>query len=398
MKRIPATFLAGIVLLACRVGGHESATVVSDSAGIRIVTNTRPTWSPDSAWDVDSLPLVVYGRETEDSVSMLMNPIGAVRLSDGRVVVGDRGSKSLKVFAPTGAFDRSIGREGDGPGEFRYLARLHGCHADSVFVDDIARHVFSVIGPDGTVARTFVLQTAEPGQPAYHLTCNRQGDFLTSGWGSMRPTNMEPYRPDVPVALAGPDGKVGAILGRFPGTEMMPVSGGRGAGPRRMGRWLHLAMAREMAWVAANQNADLQGFTRAGTLSLIVRTTAASRPVTKADLAWYRKSVLDSTSAGRAEMMNKALDEMIPPGSLPPVTALLADSDDHLWVQQYPEPGKARARWDVYRPDGVLLGTVSMAPGLSPVEIGADYVLGLATGEDGSRWVQLHRLRRPPAP
>jgi hypothetical protein len=393
---IPTALLAGTALFACSVDGRGAATVVSDSAGIRIVTSTRPTWSPDSAWTVDSLPLVVYGRETEDSVSMLLNPIGAVRLGDGRVVVGDRGSKSLKVFAPTGAFDRSIGREGDGPGEFRYLARLHGCNADSVFVDDIARHVFSVIGPDGTVARTFVLQTAEPGQPAYELTCNRQGDFLTSGWGSMRPKNREPYRPDVPVALAGPDGKVGATLGRFPGTEMMPVMGG--AGPRRMGRWLRLAMAREMAWVAANRNADLLGFTRAGTLSLIVRTTAATRPVTKADLAWYRKSVLDSTSAGRAEMVNKELDEMIPPGSLPPVTALLADSDDHLWVQQYPEPGQSRARWDVYRPDGVLLGTVSMAPGLSPVEIGADYVLGLATGEDGSRWAQLHRLRRTTAP
>jgi hypothetical protein len=46
-----------------------------------------------------------------------------------------------------------------------------------------------------------------------------------------------------------------------------------------------------------------------------------------------------------------------------------------------PRARAGSSRWDVYRLDGVLLGAVSMAPGLSPVEIGVDYVLGLATGE-----------------
>ena len=35
-----------------------------------------------------------------------------------------------------------------------------------------------------------------------------------------------------------------------------------------------------------------------------------------------------------------------------------------------------------------------MPPGLSPIAIGRDYVLGLFTAEDGSRWVQQHQLNR----
>lgn len=392
LRSLTACLIAGALLGACGTLQQNAAYQVTDSAGIRILTNARPSWSQESAWAVDSAPLVVFGRGTDDSVSMLLHPIGAVRLSDGRVVVGDRGSDNLKLFLPTGAFQRSIGREGDGPGEFRYIARLLACHADSLFADDIAHHVISVVAPDGTVGRTFVLRTPEPGQPPYEISCNRQGDFLTSGWGSMA-SRGEPYRPQVPVSLATPDGEVHATLGQFPGTEMMPTFGG--AGPRRMGRWLRLAMSRQFAWVAPNDNADLFAFDPAGGLRVIVRTSGIDRPVTPADLEWHRQAALDSAQTARAAAeVRRELDAMIAPRTMPPLVRLLADSDDYLWVQRYPDPGQSHGRWDIYRPDGVLLGAVTMPRALFPVEIGADYVLGLATGEDGSQWVQLHRLHR----
>lgn len=385
--------LIGTLVAACGAPHNDAAAVVRDSAGITIVTNAHPSWAEDSVWTVEPAPSVIFGRETGDSLTTLLLPIGAVRLEDGRVVVGDRASNNLKVFSSSGTFEGAIGREGDGPGEFKYLARLRGCNGDSVFADDIAHRYFSVVAPDGSVARTFVLETAEAGRPAFEYACNRQGDILASGWGVTDTPMEEPYRPEVPVTIAGADGKVRAFLGRFPGTEMTPEF--RGASPRRMGRWLRLAMSRNVAWLAPGEDSQLLGFTREGALRVIVRTIGVDRPVTKADLEWHRRLALDSAKdEGRLTRVSKQLDAMIPPITLPDVVALLADRDDYLWVQRYPKVGQAQGGWDIYRPDGVLLGAIVMPPGLFPVEIGHDYVLGLATGENGSRWIQLHRLHR----
>lgn len=387
------SLLIGTLFAACTPPPHDAAAVVRDSAGIIIVTNAHPSWAPDSGWTIEPAPSVVFGREKVDSGTGLLFPIGAVRLEDGRVVVGDRGSSNLKVFSADGTFERTIGREGDGPGEFKYLARLKACNADSVFADDIAHRFFSVIAPDGSVARTFVLETAEAGRPAFEYACNRRGDILASGWGATETTREEPYRPEVPVTIAGADGKVRVFLGTFPGTEMTPEF--RGATPRRMGRWLRLAMSRNVAWIAPGEDSRLLAFTREGALRLIVRTIGVDHPVTKADLDWHRKLSLDSARAeGRLSRVSKQLDAMIPPKTLPAVVALLADTGDYLWVLRYPIAGQAQGGWDIYQPDGVLLGTIVMPPGLFPVEIGHDYVLGIATGDDGSRWIQLHRLHR----
>ncbi len=385
--------LGALALEGCGADRTERASEVTDSAGIRIVTNVIGRSTQGPAWVVDSVPSRVFGRAAEDSASMLLHPVGAARLSDGRVVVGDRGSSSLKVFSSTGGFERSIGRLGDGPGEFRYLARLFACHADSVFADDIAHRHFSVMAPDGAIVRTFVLQTAEPSQPAYEITCNRHGDFLTSGWGSLI-ARQEAYRPQVPVSLAGPDGKVRVTLGQFPGTEMMPTRGG--AGPRRMGRWLRLAMSRDFAWVAPNTTTDMLAFAPDGHLRMIVRTSGVDRSVSQEDLAWHRESALDSTQTEQAKAeVRRALEVMTAPEALPAVVRLLADSEGYLWVQRYPDPGQLQGRWDIYQPDGVLLAQARLPTAFFPVEIGMDYVLGLATSDDGSEWVQLHKLHRP---
>ena len=381
------------VVCACRAGAPPDGAIARDSAGIRIVSNPDGAQEANSGWVIEQKAAVVFGRDPSDSVTLLLNPVGAVRLSDGRVVVADRGASSVKIFAATGELTQTVGREGDGPGEFRYISRLRACHGDSAFVEDIVHRTLAVVAPTGLVARTFALRTPEPGRPAFELACNRSGDILTSGWGETTPTAQDPYRPIVPVALAGPDGEVRVVLGQFPGTEMVPEF--RGATARRMGRRLALAMGSQRAWVATGETADLLGFDRRGSLREIVRTPASTRAPTDRDVAWHRQLALDSARAdGRLERVSQQLAAMTVPATLPPIVTLLVDSEDHLWVQRYPAAGESQGPWVVYEPRGILLGGISMPPGLSPVAIGRDYVLGLFTAEDGSRWVQLHQLNR----
>lgn len=55
-----------------------------------------------------------------------------VRLPDGRIAVSDAGATRISIFDAQGAFVRSWGSQGDGPGEFRSLSRIYPLGADSL--------------------------------------------------------------------------------------------------------------------------------------------------------------------------------------------------------------------------------------------------------------------------
>ena len=87
-------------------------------------------------WTVDATPILTLGESQADTNDMFSRVVGATRLPDGRVLVGDLGSYALRLFSPDGNMIRQFGRKGAGPGEIGYLANLLRC-GDSLVTLDI---------------------------------------------------------------------------------------------------------------------------------------------------------------------------------------------------------------------------------------------------------------------
>lgn len=142
------------LLVAC---GEEPATVSArDSAGIRITTiGLRPTAVPE--WHLLDPPLVqLTGAEAGDTAAFAN--VTAVRwLPSGRLVVADAGARRLLVYDSTGAFVRSLGRAGDGPGEFRRIATVTAMPGDSIAVFDATHRRVSVWHPEVGPVRSVTL-------------------------------------------------------------------------------------------------------------------------------------------------------------------------------------------------------------------------------------------------
>ena len=91
----------GVVLLACAIAACGSgeprwAGTVSDSAGITIVENADPVWDERRAWRLSSSPIVTIGVVEGDAAYELFRTVGAVRLSDGRIVLASSGTHELR--------------------------------------------------------------------------------------------------------------------------------------------------------------------------------------------------------------------------------------------------------------------------------------------------------------
>jgi hypothetical protein len=123
---------------------------ITDSAGIRIVTNLLPT---RSAATVTPTPSIDIGGGS-DPTGELAGVVAAVRLTDGRVAIAEQSTRSIKLFDARGRFVRAMGRQGQGPGEFSSITRLELLPGDSIAAYDGLRATLTVFDTTGRVVRT----------------------------------------------------------------------------------------------------------------------------------------------------------------------------------------------------------------------------------------------------
>ena len=115
------------------------------------------------------------------------------------------------------------------------------------------------------------------------------------------------------------------------------------------------------------------------------------------------------------EGMNPRDKRWSPVDSLSIARSFRQDALGYLWVRRAPSPAEgdegvpldivtadgtrfvftlSSGLHDLFRPDGVYLGTVKLPHGLRVMEIGADYVLGVATDDLDIQYVHLYGLDR----
>lgn len=171
-----------LAVMACRPSGSETTpgSVVRDSAGVRIVENMGPAWGEGEAWSLSEEPLLEIGVIEGPTPHMFSRIRAPRRLADGSIALIDGASRELRVFDRAGRHVRSMGREGEGPGEFQTPIRLWATE-DSLVVWDATARRASVYSTEGQLERVFQL-AHHPGEyrPADLRGIFDDGDVLAS--------------------------------------------------------------------------------------------------------------------------------------------------------------------------------------------------------------------------
>ena len=128
------------------MAGGSAPFTVEDSAGIEIVENHAPQHPPGQFWTIDAEPEIVLGgvgarpgedqAAGQDAAQLIWEVVGIARLEDGRVAVLSQGNDQLYLFEPSGELSATIGRRGEGPGEFTQPEALHYLAPDTLVVWD----------------------------------------------------------------------------------------------------------------------------------------------------------------------------------------------------------------------------------------------------------------------
>lgn len=82
-----------------------------------VASDTVEAVAQAAKWSIDPTPAFILGRAGDGSTAEFAFASGATMLSDGNVMVTDRGDYSMYIVAPTGKVVKKFARKGEGPGE-----------------------------------------------------------------------------------------------------------------------------------------------------------------------------------------------------------------------------------------------------------------------------------------
>ncbi len=322
--------------------------------------------------------------ETENYFLGSVQDLGVT--TDGHMVVADREATHLKVLRPDGTLLDTLGRPGQGPGEFQDPSIVDVARGDSVYVFDNQLNRLTVFTPPPSAERArSVVITSDIG----HLSGIRVlgdrfvGEFtpgFTRREGLYRPTPNTWHALDGTTVsddsllrvqrrkVATSFGDEGAAIAYLPFGRVTKVA------PGPNGRLYH----------GVTDSLQIQATSLDGTTESVVRIPADPVPITEAE----RDSALaDIPSAIRGPLESDF------PDTKPAFTDLLVADTGHLWVRRPPEgPDAETTSWWVLSPEEKTISEVQLDADMDLEVIQDRHVYGTTTTDVGAPAVVRYRI------
>jgi hypothetical protein len=388
--RIAALPLFAIAVSLAPVSLVAQAIQRRDSAGITIVTSPPGVADRPSGWTLDSEPDLQMGVSAGDSRYEFSRIAGIAPLPDGRIAVVDGASCEIRFFDARGVFVRSVGRRGNGPGEFRQPRLVPALRYDSLLIADNSLSRLTTFRLDGTVAPTVPTS----------------GRYLALG--QIAPSRIVAISPLPLVASADPTVNHHQRVIRLisvPGGESDTVAAfpfliisARGPTGEHFSDFPPFtgpgiaAMGRSAVFAANGVDADIRKYDATGRLTAIYRVGKTLVPVSPRQ---FSDSLARVWGRWAGAAVGRIASEVPVSRAQPPWKSLAADADGNVWAEMHDGVVRNTVDWTVIASDGAAIGTVSTPANYDVRYIGADFVLGVWRDADGVEFVRRYRLRKP---
>jgi hypothetical protein len=392
--------LAAVVLIRIfhspEYGGDGASFRSWDSAGVEIVESLRPAWGEGEGWRVSAEATLRIGVVDGDAAYQFNQIAGVGRLADGTVVVGDGGAQEVRFFGSDGRHLRSVGRSGEGPGEFLGLSVVGVGPSGQVWAYDFSLRRITWFSPDGEEAGLTSLAMEPPVLTA--VGALPDGTFLLKQlWGAVQVSeaSVSGLRRDPVAWVRFDDG--GALidsLGSYPGREVyLYDENGRGVmSTPPFARNSVGTIRGERVVVGDQESFELGEYDTQGALLRVIRIPDRVEDVGPAELEAYIQGRLATYPPERHPSIRQSLEEMPAPNTLPAYGGMISDSRGNLWVGAWAMFPEVAPFWTLFDEDGRWLGVVEVPPNFFPMDIGEDWVLGVERDEMDVEYVTLYPL------
>jgi 6-bladed beta-propeller len=398
---------ASVVGGCSRDDADVPAAVVVDSSGVRIVTHHlgQVTVPPYATVGESDLQIGVQAGPAEYTLSRVA---GALTLPDGRIVIADADSRDVRVFGADGAYERTIGERGDGPGEFANLSNIAGASGDTLFLWDLRTRRVTTFSADGALGAMTPFDPAVSGRPLRVFRLADGSYIARSRWRNPArtpPTNLDLQIMRDSLVLTHLDSSgaerdsIRIVGDREMIREVLLVDRAVAVRieSRALGHLVGIAIDGEEVISGWSEQFSIDWRRPDGSVRQIVRVAGRETPTTRSAVLEQRDARIESLPELTAEARRRietSFNDFPPPEMMPAFSDIVADTDGNLWVAEYRPLRKDVSEWLVFGHDGMLLGSAMLPPGLLVQEIGEDHVLGVVFDEFEVPYLRRYPLTR----
>jgi hypothetical protein len=379
---------------------------VRDSAGVRIVESPEPLWTAESAWRIDPDLVVQVGVIDGAEPYQFTGISDAVVFPDGGFAVSDRSSE-VRVFNPDGTHAVTLGRRGQGPGEFLVAPRLAIAPPDTLIAWDARQLRLSWFDRGGALLKDRRIE-------AHPAIVHSSMTYLPGTWHVAADASIVHSRQQGPNAPAAAPYTVYLIASDSVGSTVLPlevreVRPVARTEPRArdratigllspFGSSLSVAVRGDPTTVYTGDGNlwEVRAYGGDGRLTDIFRPQVPRLPVTPELIAQGRDSAEANWAAQDRALIREAYEKLEHPDSTAAVGSLLWDDSGYLWVGRAPlfTTSQPPLEFEVLNSEGHWLGRVSLPPEAGYVlRIGYQRVLTVWIDDLGVHYVRIYRVR-----
>jgi len=179
-----------LAYVACCRQKLEWKGTITEKDGVVIVKNPKEPLYENAEFNiVQDLKIGQPSGKPED----MLSEIREIEVdANGNIYAVEFKENHIRVFDRNGLYLRTIGRPGQGPGEFGEPGNVHVNPAGEVMATDGGSQSVKVFSPDGTYLRQYFLKAFYPVKMDY----SREGDLLYVMTFSMEPPGFQLFRLD----------------------------------------------------------------------------------------------------------------------------------------------------------------------------------------------------------
>jgi len=358
---------------------------------VAIVFSPEPAWRADQGWRVGE---AVLSLGSEDDP--LFQVAAAALRPGGGALVALGGSGEIRFYGPDGRMEATLGRSGEGPGEFGILQSAGLLAGDTAWAFDYALRRFTLLHPDQGILEVRSLEPA----PLRALAVGPLAGgswILREAWGDAPGDLGEGLRRDpIRVYRATPSGGVMDTLASIPGREVLITSeGGRAVmGTAPFARNATVAVTEDGVVLGDQESYELRLMGAGGELERIFRWAGPSLEISEDHVSRWVEAQLEGVDPRERDRAQAYLEGAPVPDRSPAYGDVLTGPGGEIWVAEYAPPGRAPEAWTVLAPQGTWLGGVVMPAGFTPLQIGEDRILGVQRDALGVERVVVRALVR----
>lgn len=312
-----------------------------------------------------------------DSLGGFSGEVGdCLRLSTGGYAVADWGAQSILLFDKLGRFQRRIGRSGAGPGEFRAPVLLQRLDRDTLLIWDPYLRRLTWLSPTGK-SRDLAIDpgTVYGSDPVIGL----MGDgrlLVKNEWSG--PVSTDAGTPVTSVRFLDQAGQRRGELVEFPTTPIEPF---RFYTP-------HVQVATDGDRIYAGNPTEWRILVLAPTGDTLAEL---SRPWSAHPVSANDRNAVREAFRGKAVSPDFTADNRFAP-TVPAFGRIYPAPNRLVWVTSYRAPYQYSDSISVLDAGGRLLAVLSLPDRFYPTEVGADYLLGRHTTDDGDTTFQVYPI------